>query len=286
MLVLDFDGNLTDVEAEAGPFTAGYLGDLATLLDKSTQDVQGLADLAYQQIAGDPATHGWRYGDEIMAPATVDPYLRMSAIARKLFDQVDGLHEWFIDRLVQMIFAHHYKNTHNAPKPGLTELLHECHERRIDVRIVSNSHTEPVQGKIRRALGEGTEAIEWWNERVVGNARKYDPKEKLDDHAFWRHAIDRVRFNEFPRDTMLKRPHYLKILGDLKVPLRDIVVVGDIFELDLALPFWLGCHVGLMANEHTPKWEIDLVSSHPRGRILRGVDEILPYYDSTKASAA
>jgi hypothetical protein len=52
-------------------------------------------------------------------------------------------------------------------------------------------------------------------------------------------------------------------------------VVGDLFELDLALPLALGARVGLVVSPHTPRYEIDFVGSQERARVLNGLPGIL-----------
>ncbi|MBI5370303.1 hypothetical protein HZA85_03890 [Candidatus Uhrbacteria bacterium] len=294
MLVLDFDGNLTDVEQEAGPFTTGYLADLATLLDKPVDAVQSLADQAYRDIAGDPATHGWRFGGKLMAPATVDPYLRMTAIASQLLGQTGNFPDGFIDRLGSLLFRHHYRNTKDVLKPSTLWMLLEAYRLKMNVWVVTNSGTSAVQGKIGRALDAGSPEdcpiVNWWTPRVIGDARKFDPSDNPEAGVKWPYKDSYFRFRGFPRDTVIKRPHYFKVLDSLRHQLGEsthefldwaqVMVVGDIFELDLALPLWLGCHVGLMVNEHTPPWEVDLLTSNPNGRILRAPEEIPAFYAS------
>ena len=285
MLVMDFDGNVTSVDEEAGPYTEGWLKDLAVLLGVPIEVVRERARVTYEEIAKDLAKYGWRFGGENMAPSTVDPYLRANAIGRKLLCEDSGLiSDAFFDRLSQVLYAHHYQKTLDAPKPGLEAFLTNCFVDNIQVRFVTNSGTDPVCKKIQRVLHGRPGIQDWWNARVIGNARKYDPNGN-DEGVLWPFIRPaRTRFDDFPRDTVLKRPHYLKILNDLQVnwARKHCLVVGDIFELDLALPLWLGCHIGLMVNEHTPAWEIKFVTEHPRGRILHSVDEVLPYYEQVQ----
>lgn len=292
MLILDFDGNLTDVEAEGQPFVDGYLAEVAKLLGQDIDAVRPRAADLYRQIASDVSV-GWTYGGEIMAPATVDPYLRMSAIGRTLLRELD-IPDVVIDRLTDLLFRFNYRLTRDAFKDGTFSLLMGTWERELNARIVTNSDQQAVIGKIDRLLGgiDGTDsALAWWKARVIGNARKYDPKAKPEVGAVWDGQPDREHFDGFPRPTVLKRPHYFKVLNDLRasspgMSWDQVLVVGDILELDLALPLALGCHVGLMANEHTPSWELAFVAQHPRARVLRDPIEIVPFYDEIQAKLA
>ena len=51
-------------------------------------------------------------------------------------------------------------------------------------------------------------------------------------------------------------------------------MVGDIFELDLALPMALGARVGLVGNPRTPAYEREFVRASPRGRLIGRLDEV------------
>lgn len=297
MLVLDFDGNLTDVEKEAKPFMTGYLADLALLLSMSLETVQRLADLAYREIAENPATHGWCYGGEIMAPATVDPYLRMNAVARKVLSENYAIPDVLLDRLSQLLFSYNYSKTDDVPKSTTLWTLLEVFRRKLCVSIVTNSGTAAVRRKLERLIDAGAvedrNIVNWWVERVVGDARKYDPSDKPETGVKWPYKDTIFRFPGFPRTTVVKRPHYFKALDDIRllhsqvsdctIEWGKVLVVGDVFELDLALPYWLGCHVGLMVNDHTPSWELAFVSSNSRCRVLRSPQEIIPYYDSIQS---
>jgi hypothetical protein len=53
------------------------------------------------------------------------------------------------------------------------------------------------------------------------------------------------------------------------------LVVGDVFELDLALPSALGAHVHLVTREHTPPHEVAIVQRLERSGISGGLKEVL-----------
>jgi hypothetical protein len=80
------------------------------------------------------------------------------------------------------------------------------------------------------------------------------------------------------RPVLLRRRLYFESLDRLRVDAglgwEDVVVVGDIFELDLCLPLALGGRVGLFANEFTPSYEVDYLRDHPRGTIITSMDDI------------
>ena len=68
-----------------------------------------------------------------------------------------------------------------------------------------------------------------------------------------------------------------QILDSVGATFEELIVIGDIFELDLALPLALGARVGLVVSPHTPPYELAFVGAQPRARVLHGLDEVLPF---------
>src|SRR5689334_5554943 len=88
VIVLDFDGTMTDAEAEGAPFRDGYLADLARLVGVAPDDAKLTAIVAEVEarLARAPEEHPFRWKGKAVAPASVDPYLRMVPIADAIFD--------------------------------------------------------------------------------------------------------------------------------------------------------------------------------------------------------
>ena len=74
IIILDFDGTITDAETEGRPYKEGYLEDIALIIDKDIQEIQQQAIEIEKEIYEDAQNFGWIYNDKIVAPATVDPY--------------------------------------------------------------------------------------------------------------------------------------------------------------------------------------------------------------------
>lgn len=278
LLVLDFDGTMTDAEVEGRPFRGGYLEDVAALVDRPVAEVEAMARVFEAEVAAEPGRHGWIFGGRVVAPATVDPYLRIMPVARRIMDalgcfQVEAERSRLLDAI---LYKYNYQKTVTAFRPGAAALLHGLRDGDHEAWIVTNSHTEPVQRKVR-ALAEGTGSLDWLVERVQGRARKY----MIDD------AFDAVPAElsvpGLERPILLRRRHYHEALAALlarhSLGWDQLRVVGDIFELDLSLPLELGARVALVANDHTPPYEIAWLEAHPRGAVLRGLDEVRPWLD-------
>ena len=168
LIVFDFDGTLTDAEEEGRPFRDGYLDDIAILVGKTRDDVEAIAKVAEAEVAQNPQAHGWIFGGRIVAPATVDPYLRIMPVARMVFDHY-GAFMGPNDRdhlLDGILYKYNYPKTRTVFREGARDVLINTP---VDTTyVVTNSHTVPVQEKIKQlsAMGDDADALLWLVERV------------------------------------------------------------------------------------------------------------------------
>ena len=275
VLVLDFDGTMTDAEAEGRPFRDGYLEDLCVLVGKAPGDpeVMAIAEEVEAELIGAPASHPFLWMGRAVAPATVDPYLRMVPIAHRILDKF-GVIPDATDRgrlLGNVLYKYNYAKTLGHPvfRPGAGDALRALTDR--DAWIVTNSDTHAVAGKIA-ALDREASGVAWLTSRVRGHARKFD----VDDA--WTGVDGEMTIPDLDRPVLLRRRSYHAILraildaADTGFP--NLVVIGDIFELDLAMPLALGARVGLVTSPHTPAYERAFVESHPRGMIIEDLSQI------------
>ena len=104
------------------------------------------------------------------------------------------------------------------------------------------------------------------------HARKFD----VDDA--WTGAEAELAMPGLDRPVLLRRRAYhdilRAILDDAGKTFADLVVIGDIFELDLAMPLALGARVGLVSSARTPTYERAFVEAHPRAQIIGELAEI------------
>lgn len=274
LLVLDFDGTMTDAEAEGAPFRGGYLADIAALTGLSIDEVEQLAQRFEAEVARAPEIHGWVFDGQIVAPATVDPYLRIMPVARRILDHVGRFRdETDRNRLLDAIlYKYNYQKTLDVPRPGALEVLLAV--RDVPVYVVTNSHTDAVRRKVC-AIGTpdgGPNRLEWLVERVHGRAKKY-----VTDDGF--EALEAsMSLPGLARPVLLRRRHYHDVLDGLRRDVgcewSEVLVVGDIFELDLAVPLAVGARVALMCNDFTPPWERDYLATHGRGTLLTEIRQI------------
>jgi len=272
LVILDFDGTMTDAEEEGRPFVTGYYEDLATLTGRSLEEIRSMARQYEAEVLQDPQSYGWLWKGSIVAPATVDPYLRVQPVARKILDACGAFRdEQDRGRLLEgIIFKYNYRKTVRAFRPHAAEVLASL--ERFDTWVVTNAHTEPVKAKIADLETQlhGGRSLSWLHDKVVGLAQK----QVFDDCCV---SLPRdLQLPGLKRPVLVRRPHYRDLLDLLRHdrPWQEVVVVGDIFELDLSLPLVLGARVVLAANRFTPNYERKYVGSHPRGYVIEDLREL------------
>ncbi len=278
VLVLDFDGTMTDAEAEGRPFRDGYLDDLCAMVGRSAGDAEvlAIAEEVETELARAPEQHPFLWMGRAVAPATVDPYLRMVPIAHRILDRFEVMPS-AVDRgrlLGSVLYKYNYAKTLGHPvfRAGAGEVLRALSG--MEAWIVTNSDTHAVAGKVA-ALDRDTPGVAWLTSRVRGHARKFD----VDDT--WTGVDAELPLPGLDRPVLLRRRAYHDILRTVLeasgATFEDLVVVGDIFELDLAMPLSLGARVGLVGSARTPGYERAFVDAHPRARMIEDLAEIPRY---------
>jgi hypothetical protein len=198
----------------------------------------------------------------------------MVPIAHRILDRFDAI-PGALDRsrlLGRVLYKYNYAKTLGRPvfRAGAGEVLRTL--RGTETWIVTNSDTDSVAAKLA-ALDRDSPGVAWLMPRVRGQARKFD----VDDD--WTGAPETLAVPDLDRPVLLRRRHYHSILRGVLdqagAEFADLIVIGDIFELDLAMPLALGARVGLVASERTPAYERAFVAAHPRGRVLADVRDAL-----------
>ena len=274
LIVLDFDGTLTDAEREGAPFRDGYLEDVAILAARPVAEIRELAARFEAEVAEHLGRYGWLYEGNIVAPASVDPYLRAMPVTRLILDEFGVFRdENERNRILEgILYKYNYAKTDIVFRDGAEATLQAL--RAHDTWVVSNSHTDPIRNKIA-ILGkkpDGSCSLDWLLDRVLGSAKKYVIDDTLE-------AVPRsMSLPGLERPVLLRRGPYYGVLERLRqqagVGWEDVVVVGDIFELDLCLPFAMGAEVALAVNEFTPSYEKDFLRVSPRGHLLRKLADL------------
>jgi hypothetical protein len=272
LVLLDFDGTMTDAEEEGRPFRAGYLEDLAALTGRELGEIHAMAEKFEAEVLAAPQAYGWLWKGNIVAPATVDPYLRIMPVARKILDACGSIRdEGDRARLLDgILFKYNYRKTIRAFRPHAAQALASL--ERFDTWVVTNAHPEPVKAKIADLEQhlEGGGSLAWLLEKIRGRAQK-----QVVEDSFT--AVPKaLELPGLERPVLVRRPFYRALLEELRgtIPWQDVTVVGDIFELDLSLPLVLGARIILTANGFTPAYERAFVQAQPRGHVVEDLREL------------
>ena len=276
VIILDFDGTMTDVEADAQPFRDGYLDDLSIVVGRAAGDaeVRAIALATERELFRGPDVPFMWLGHAV-APVVVDPYMRIFPIAHGILDHFGALvapaerHQ-----VLRLLYRYNYAKTLARPmfRPGAVQVLQTL--ANTATWIVTNSDTQAVERKLT-ALDREAGGIAWPAARVRGGAQKFF----VDDQ--WTGVEAELAVPGLARPVLLRRRAYhdvlAAILEGVGATFADVVVIGDIFEFDLAMPLALGARVALVSSTHTPAYERAFVSAHPRGTVLTDVTEIPAY---------
>jgi len=263
-IVLDFDGTFTRVEEEAAPFERAYREALTDLL---REDITPLWAEEVAHVNGRPHEFGWKVDDRIVAPCA-DPYILATAVAHRLFDRLGMLKKTgFRFEVLQALYRDAYRHSATAFRPEAKEALEGLLDLGLPVYVVTNSNTDVVEKKVRKLAPRGVERVV-----VRGDARKFIVEEpQTADARFAGVPAERTLPGLQGRPVYLRRGHYYDVLrrawNDTGATPEQTLVCGDIYELDLALPEALGCHLHLVERDNSLPYEKQAVLASGRGAI-------------------
>jgi FMN phosphatase YigB (HAD superfamily) len=264
-VILDFDGTLTDIIASTKEFYIGFKKDFCSLLQTETGMDLKHAEGEWQKAEKYFATHheefSWDYNGHLTAPAS-DPYLKAQEIAGSLLTKfhLRGSPKQITDTKNELFLAH-YKKSETVYRPGAKEFLEELVER-FPLAIITNSGTEKVEEDLEKLNPRGLEQI-----ALFGNAKKY-----LIDQE-WKYLPSSENCVSSERPILLRRRLYYRVLKNLAVewnkPFTNFTVIGDIYDLDLALPKALGARTILLIREGTYAYEKEMAEE-----VVNSLDEL------------
>lgn len=265
--IVDFDGTLRDPIIEERDFTSVSIQTLARTTGLARHRVQAIASDVRRKMRTHPECYDWEFDGNIVSSLVGDPYLRIIAIAHAVAEATGGScngHE--LARLC-------LETCYPAASPFRTDAAALITSTDSIVHVVTNGTVEKVRPQLDallRTLGSGGRTTV--SSDLRGSAKK--------------HVVDRD-FTDLPesvplpgrsRPLLLRRPNYFRILNELReragVGWREVEAIGDNLELDLSVPFAMGARIVLVANKHTPAWEVAFVQRYARGLVVTTLEEI------------
>lgn len=256
-VVLDYDCTLTVPEDLSRKFKRGYLGELAKIVGQPVKILEQKARDIEKHMRQHPEWYDWMYNGLAVSSMVGDPSLRFIAIVKEIMASYPSDIE-DVERFQHELFWRHYPNNVRL-RPGVHHLLSQTNPSPF---IVTNSPIERVRDKLSKKLSTTTlERLQ-----LMGEAGKQWVDESFD------RVESELRISGLDRPVLLKRRRYFEALSGILeirgIDWSNLVVVGDNFEMDLSLPVALGAHAVLIASDFTPKWEVEYVQNHLRGRVI------------------
>jgi FMN phosphatase YigB (HAD superfamily) len=275
-VVLDFDGTFTDVEKESAPFLEVFRRDVADLVGSEALAKSPSWSELEAEIAAHPDRYGWEVGGRIVAPASADPYIRATCVAQLLFSHTSQLSDPETrSTVLQALYRKAYDHSASVFRPHARRAIEKLLDAGAKVYFVTNSKREKVEEKVAELLGSRALSVP-----ILGDAQKFlvaDPRRtdaRFDGLAESKHiaGLD-------ARPLYLRRGRYFdalaKIWSETQTGPEQTLVVGDIFELDLAMPAELGARVHLLQRADTPAYEKAAIDAlGPRGSRSDGLEGI------------
>ncbi len=288
LVVFDFDGTCTDAEKEGEGFVTGVIATLSEITGRGTNTIRDRYKDAERCVLADPSRFDWVIDGIAVCPGTLDPYLRSNHASRIMLESF-GFSKERIEgfrRIVGERFNDHYHQGSIAIRPGIPELLRDVQaEPNLHLAIVTNSNTDAVRRKLATIPGT---ILDHTKIRTVGGAKKYvvgSTDQILSDdplldfiEGFYR-IPPTLSIRGLARPVQLRRPFYYACLNRLRIEAgvkswANVMVIGDVLEMDIAVVHALGGEFGLAANALTPAYEKAYVEKYPLGDVLNSPDDM------------
>lgn len=276
---LDFDGTLTDVKRETAPYEAAYRQQMGDDLGFEAQEFERIWTLVRDRIEAAPTKFGWE--DEgtgrIMAPATAEPMILVRTIAKQilqgLLENPQSLGLEPSKNLKKRIpkngkergarmedwYLNNYQSCETHFRPGAGEFLKRLNEfggylSRLAIVTNANPHKVLKKLDLLRETAPRLPPI-----RVIGGAQKA----VLDTRWNGPGIPDELDLRpHLERAVQLQRKIYYETLAETGIFQSDgsAIMVGDVWELDLALPMASQVVKGaFITRPETPAHELAIV---------------------------
>lgn len=260
-VVFDFDGTLTDVERHAPDFHEASKEALAAVLGFGLPEVRRLWDEVDNEHRLGPVELGWVYDGRVVGPARGDPYLVANTVVRVILERYG-----FEDPGPTVFEVHKAAYMRVAPpfRQEAGRMLEAAVSLAANVFVVTNSHTDTVASRLD-ALALGCRS----RIGVRGNARKFivGPPSTADER--FDALPEALSVQGLQRPILLHRGAYFDVLRSVweasESGPETTLVIGDLFELDLAMPSALGCAVHLVTRPSTLEHERNAALQAVRG---------------------
>ncbi len=267
-LILDFDGTITDIEKETVEFQGMYPFILFEKLNLNREKNIKRFNKIKEELK-ENQTKGFEiYGSDVM-PASCDPYILTQAAGQQLVKElalkIENEDELLVDLFLETRKEVGKKGTfYREGKERTKEFLDKVMEE-YEICFVTNASYEKVQKHLKE-LGEkyfrGIKVYANAGKLIIDNDYKELPKSFCSGGFI------------SPREVLLRRKNYhqkLEWLIDEKGFYPSITtVVGDIYELDLALPDYMKFGIIQIENGYSKEHEREYLGN----RFVKNYNEL------------
>lgn len=273
-VIFDFDGTCTQIPPIYEAFSDEYRKNFSRALKKSAveevmkKSVEAAKEAeanwgavtteewaaAQTLVRANSPQEGWSVGGTPSAPVAADPYILADESA-KLISRRRGLPPPSGSGL-------HSGAYHQFPapwRPESREIMCEIHRRGISIHFISNSSSQTVsdrldelladEPKVRKDISIESNAGKFFIREVTWGASRYVNEQLVETFEGLPPAEDPAGV-PFSRPIYLRRGSYFeaicRALANNTAALPKTLVCGDVWELDLAMPFYLQMHVHLI----------------------------------------
>jgi phosphoglycolate phosphatase-like HAD superfamily hydrolase len=255
LVVLDFDGTLTDPWKNVDKFEEAYVAAFKNILGDDGKFAKYWQD-AKACVFAAPENYGLEWNGKLSSAAT-DPYLIYSAaagIVLKVCSRLDP-------KKLSEVFQSAYSVQPADFKPDAEKFVREL-KSRSHVVIITNSKTDKITARMQ-SIGQEVP--------VYGNATKFI----MDSE--WNDVPESLMLKNLNRPALLRRGFYYDALTRAldDTAWKDLLVVGDSYELDLLLPAYFGARVALIDTKGTLEYE--RIAARKNGIVAKSLGEVLDY---------
>ena len=271
VVVLDFDGTLTDADLHCEPFHDASRCELGRMLGWDSSRTREEWSRAASVLESCPGA-AWQMDGRAVCPAAADPYLIANSICKRLLLEHRGVSAE-VDELVFRVHRTAYERVAPSFRPEARAVLEALTARDYQVWVVTNSHTANVVRRIDALDLRGRDRV-----RIRGSASKFTVCGCTGRHERFQALPETVHWAPLERCVYLRRGRYFDILREIwdacGAGPSSTLVVGDIFELDLAMPYALGAHVHLVLRKHTVPHERAWADKMERGSCAGSLESL------------
>ncbi|MCU1350247.1 MAG: hypothetical protein JWO56_3277 [Acidobacteria bacterium] len=264
LVVLDYDGTITDIRDGAPEFDRAYVRGLGDVV--GGKDLRQEWERAKAAIRAASPEAAWTViGPAKIAPAAGDPYALASEAAKHFLTESGVLPSAALQGLATgELYTVAYNAAPYAFRPDARTVLGVLTKARsggqpIRTCFVTNSATDTVKERlVAKLFPGGLGALE-----VQGGAAKFLIAPPSQPSDLFDKLPESVQVAGLTRPILLRRGSYFDALRRLwedpahPATAATTLVVGDVWELDLAMPAALGCQIHLVLRDNTYDYELN-----------------------------